>query len=105
MIQKELALGAYTIKDRNGDLIMAFSIPILCKNNNMAEAFVIVFGGNWRIKHGYAIFALELNSLLIINMLIAKKTTKHKLQQVIQRTVKMMEQSNVHIPRIFREEI
>lgn len=34
------------IRDRHGDLIMAFSIPIRCDSNNKAEAIAAEFGGN-----------------------------------------------------------
>lgn len=35
------------IRDWNGDMIMAFSIPIICSSNNMADALAAEFGGKW----------------------------------------------------------
>jgi len=46
------------IRNSCGDLIMAFSFPIECKNSNMAEAMAVEFGVKWCNQHGYTNFIL-----------------------------------------------
>lgn len=51
-----------TSRNDKGDLIMAFSFPILCNNNMIAEAQATKFGSDWCIRNGYREFILELDS-------------------------------------------
>uniref|UniRef100_M1B2T8 RNase H family protein n=1 Tax=Solanum tuberosum TaxID=4113 RepID=M1B2T8_SOLTU len=71
------------IRNSCGDLIMAFSFLVECKNSNMAEAMAVEFGVKWCIQHGYTNFILELDSMNIVNMLANDIVTNMKLKQVI----------------------
>lgn len=48
------------VRDKNGDVMMAFSIPIQYNSSNMVEALAAEFGGKWCSQNAHINFDLEL---------------------------------------------
>ncbi|MCD9638036.1 hypothetical protein HAX54_021701 [Datura stramonium] len=57
------------VRDSNGKMVMAFSIPVTCTSNNMVKALATDFGGKWCSQQGLTNFTLELDSIVIVNMM------------------------------------
>ncbi|XP_075095058.1 uncharacterized protein LOC142173378 [Nicotiana tabacum] len=91
------------VRNRNGDLIMAFSMTVQCDNNNIAEALAAEFGMKWYNLQGYTNFILELDSMVIANMLINRDTNNLKIKQVSDRMMHIIQQANVRVKHCYRE--
>ncbi|XP_070040914.1 uncharacterized protein [Nicotiana tomentosiformis] len=92
------------VRDNNGDFIMAFSISIKFKSNNMAEAMATEFGVKWCNQQGYTNFTLELDSMVIANMLQDRHYTNLKLKQVIDNILGIKEKTGMHVTHCYRED-
>lgn len=58
------------LRDKKGNLIMAFSQPTTCSSNIIAEALSAKFGVQWCILNGYNNFTLELDSIAVAQMIM-----------------------------------
>lgn len=90
-------------RDSNGEMVMAFSIPVACTSNNMAEALAAEFGGKWCRQQGLIDFTLEMDSMIIVNMVINKSNNNFKLRQIIDNIIEIVDHSNGHVTHCFRE--
>ncbi|XP_060203436.1 uncharacterized protein LOC132631752 [Lycium barbarum] len=67
-VSKKDGIGGI-IRDEEGKLVMAFSIPIECGSSNFAEAMAVEFGSSWCGINGIDDIQVELDSQAIANML------------------------------------
>lgn len=58
-----------SLRNENGDTIMAFSLPYICENHNLAEVYTSWIGIYWCVQNGFTIVTLYLNSLYIVDIL------------------------------------
>ncbi|XP_075084202.1 uncharacterized protein LOC142167863 [Nicotiana tabacum] len=91
------------VRDSNGDLLMAFSIPVQCKSNNEVEAVATKIGGEWCIQLGYTRFHLELDSLIVANMITEGCTKNVKMEQIIRDAKRSITQVEVVVSHCYRE--
>lgn len=82
---------------------MAFSVQILCKSRNEAEAKAAWFGGRWCIHNCHTSFIIEMDSLLIANMLNEGKSSSFKLNKIIEEIASMLSQARVKVTHCYRE--
>nr|XP_016448725.1 PREDICTED: uncharacterized protein LOC107773821 [Nicotiana tabacum] len=85
------------VRDINGDLMMALSLPITCDSNNMTEAKAVEFGGKWCNRLRYTNFTLEINSMVIANMLSNRDTNNLKIKMVIDMTIDILQLATVTV--------
>nr|XP_033513221.1 uncharacterized protein LOC117277902 [Nicotiana tomentosiformis] len=91
------------VRNDQGDLIMAFSIPSRCSNNNMSEAQAAMFDINWCVQNGFSDFTIKLDSMLVMNMLKEGDTNNYRLKKIIKDTSHIMNQANITPVHCFRE--
>ncbi|XP_069152141.1 uncharacterized protein [Solanum lycopersicum] len=96
--------GGGNLRDFQGKIVYAFSIPFGVGTNNFAEIKAALYGMEWCEQHGYKKVELEVNSELLYNWI--KNTTKipwryEDLVQQIQQISMKMEQFHCH--HIYRE--
>ncbi|KAH0681920.1 hypothetical protein KY289_019672 [Solanum tuberosum] len=92
------------IRNHNGDLNMSFSIAVQCGSNNQAEAVAANYGLKWCIHNGFTEIQLELDSLIIVDMLINNRdTTNMKLIRIIQDTIQNMDKLDIIVSNCYRE--
>ncbi|KAH0633972.1 hypothetical protein KY284_036758 [Solanum tuberosum] len=84
-------------RNSNGDMVMAFSIPVAYTSNNMAEALAAEFGGKWCSQQGLTNFTLELDSMIIVNMINNRSNNNLKLRQIIDNIVEIVDRSNAQV--------
>ncbi|XP_016491734.1 uncharacterized protein LOC107811342 [Nicotiana tabacum] len=92
------------VRDYHGDLIMAFSMPINCDSNKMADAKTTEFGGKWCSQNGYANFSLELDSMIIVEILTERDTNNLKIKMLIDRTSNIVQHARINVKHCFRED-
>nr|XP_009765572.1 PREDICTED: uncharacterized protein LOC104217121 [Nicotiana sylvestris] len=71
------------VRDDKGDLIIAFSLTIRGSSNNCTEVMAAKLGLQWCLQQGYNNLYLEVDSQIVANILIAKKTNNLKLQRLL----------------------
>ncbi|XP_070049508.1 uncharacterized protein [Nicotiana tomentosiformis] len=91
------------VRNDQGDLIMAFSIPSKCSNNNMAKAQAAMFGIDWCVQNRFSDFTIELDAMLVMNMLKEGDTNNYRLKKIIKDTSHIMNQANISPVHCFRE--
>ncbi|KAH0674097.1 hypothetical protein KY284_025184 [Solanum tuberosum] len=99
---KRAGIGGIVRHD-NGNIIIAFSIPVQCNNNNHAEILAVDYGIKWCINHGYNNLQIELDSLVIANMLRNKSTNNMKIKHIVDRITNFLTGTNHHFSHCFRE--
>ncbi|XP_075096436.1 uncharacterized protein LOC142174525 [Nicotiana tabacum] len=91
------------VRDDQGTMIMAFSMPISCTNNNQAEALAAKFGIQWCLQNGFQECIIEIDSLVIADMLKMRSTRNMKLKTVIDDISQILSQVNCSISHCLRE--
>ncbi|KAK4718670.1 hypothetical protein R3W88_017008 [Solanum pinnatisectum] len=91
------------VRHENGDIIIDFSIPVICNKNNHAEILVVDYGIKWCINHGCNNLQIELDSLVIANMLSNKSTNNMKIKHIVDRITNLLTYTNHHFSHFFRE--
>ncbi|XP_075111356.1 uncharacterized protein LOC142181751 [Nicotiana tabacum] len=86
-----------------GEFIMAFSIPIICGSNNVAELRAIKFGCEWCVNNRINSFMVEINSLVIHNILQNRTLHNYTLRKEIDDIVEILEHANASISYCYRE--
>lgn len=71
------------VRDEQGDLLMAFSIPVQSNSNNMTEALAAKKGVQWCTQEGHNDFYLEIDSHIVANMLAMRDTNNLMLKKII----------------------
>jgi len=99
---KRAGIGGIVRHD-NGNIIIAFSIPVQCNGNNHAEILAVDYGIKWCINHGYNNLQIELDSLVIANMLRNKSTNNMKIKHIADRITNFLIGTNHHFSHCFRE--
>ena len=57
------------VRNKNGDLIMAFANPTQFYTNNFSEAHVALIGISWCCNNHIQNIEMELDSMIIVNMI------------------------------------
>ncbi|XP_059292008.1 uncharacterized protein LOC132045445 [Lycium ferocissimum] len=91
------------LRNEEGDLIMAFSISVDCESHNIAEALAAEHGIRWCMNHGFDNVQIELDSQIIVKMLLNKDTDNLKLKQIINNTNGFLKDATVQISHCYRE--
>ncbi|XP_069152146.1 uncharacterized protein [Solanum lycopersicum] len=96
--------GGGILRDHQGQIVYAFSIPFGCGTNNIAEIKAALYGLEWCADHGYKRVELEIDSELLCKWI--KNTIQipwryEDLILQIQQIAKKMEQFKCH--HIYRE--
>ncbi|OIT05584.1 hypothetical protein A4A49_54635 [Nicotiana attenuata] len=90
------------IRDNNGDFVAAFSCPVRCESNNVADALAVNYGVKWCTNHGFSQFILEMDSMLICKI-IQNKDTTHLKPKKIEEIVQLMAGAEIHVYHCYRE--
>ncbi|XP_059294498.1 uncharacterized protein LOC132047475 [Lycium ferocissimum] len=91
------------LRDENGQLVKASSIPIQCTNHNIAEARAALYGVNWSIQNGHTNLVIELDSMVITEMLKDKKAGNFRLNRIIEETSDKLKHATVKFTHCYRE--
>uniref|UniRef100_M1B6I5 RNase H family protein n=1 Tax=Solanum tuberosum TaxID=4113 RepID=M1B6I5_SOLTU len=97
---KRAGIGGIVRHD-NGNIIIAFSIPVQCNNNNHA----VDNGIKWCINHGYNNLQIELDSFVIANMLRNKLTNNIKIKHIVDRITNFLTGTNHHFLTVLEKPI
>ncbi|XP_075076586.1 uncharacterized protein LOC142163223 [Nicotiana tabacum] len=89
------------VRYHTGGMIMAYSIPIVCSSNNLAEAQAALFGVQWCMHHGYINCDLAMDSLVVVEML--NHSTNLKVKESIDALRQIMIQLNCIVSHCFKE--
>lgn len=71
------------VRKRTGQLVMAFASPIQFSTNNYSEVQAALQGTLWCCGQNCFNFILELDSMLVVNMILGKYKAPWKLQNDI----------------------
>lgn len=75
--------GGGIVRDYQGNMIYAFTIPLGIGTNNQAEIQAVSHGLDWCIHHGYRKIHLEVDSELVIHWLLNQTNYPWNLQPYI----------------------
>nr|XP_016487427.1 PREDICTED: uncharacterized protein LOC107807533 [Nicotiana tabacum] len=98
----KVGLGG-VIRDEYGDIIMAFSISVIAKNHNIAEAQAALVGLNWCKQNGFNQAILELDSLNIVEILRKDSDTNYKLSHIVNKIKETISMLNIQSNHCYRE--
>ncbi|XP_019237530.1 PREDICTED: uncharacterized protein LOC109217719 [Nicotiana attenuata] len=90
-------------RNEEGDLIMAFSLPVQSNTNNSTEAMAAKVGIQWCIQQGYNDFYLEIDLQIVANMLNERYTDNLHLKDLIDEITRIMHNVEINIAHYFRE--
>ncbi|XP_015064939.1 uncharacterized protein LOC107010215 [Solanum pennellii] len=76
--------GGGILRDQQGKLIYAFSVPLGSGTNNMAELKAALYGLDWCEQHGYKCIELEVDSELLCKWIKKILSIPWRCQQLIQ---------------------
>nr|XP_010313000.1 uncharacterized protein LOC104644619 [Solanum lycopersicum] len=96
--------GGGILRDHQGKIVYAFSLPFGFGTNNIAEIKAALYGLEWCEKHGYKRVELEVDSELLYNWIKNKIRIPWRyedLVQQIQHIIRKMEHFQCH--HIYRE--
>ncbi|KAH0689330.1 hypothetical protein KY289_016688 [Solanum tuberosum] len=85
------------LRDEEGDIIFAFSIPVQSNSSNMAEALAAKFGLDRCIQHGVHNISLELDSMLITNLIKQGHSSNIFLKPIIDDIKEMVKDANIEV--------
>ena len=96
--------GGGILRDHQGKLIYAFSVPFGFGTNNLAELQAATYGLYWCEQHGYKRIELEVDSEVLCkwinNSLKTPWRCQHNVQQILQIRSKL---HYFHCQHIYRE--
>lgn len=81
----------------NGHLVMAFATPIQFSTNNFSEAQAALQGTLWCCQQGFAELILELNSMLVVNMILGTTNIPWRLQRDIGKIQEKVTQHGIKV--------
>ena len=76
--------GGGILRDQQGKLIYAFSVPFVFGTNNIAELKAALYGLEWCEQHGYKCIELEVDSELVCKWINKIINTPWRCQQLVQ---------------------
>lgn len=76
--------GGVILRDWQGNMIFAFSIPLGIGTNNEVETHAATYGVNWCIQHGYRKISQKYDSELLTKWLNSTAQTPWKIQHHLQ---------------------
>jgi len=96
--------GGGILRDHQGNMIYAFSIPLGIGSNNLAETLAAQQGIYWCVQHGFKKIILEVDSKLLNNWISYKSKPPWQIQQHIRELIRLARQLEFFECRhIFRE--
>lgn len=78
------------VRTGSGQMVMAFASPVYLHSNNYSEAQAALQGTLWCCNQHCHSFTLELDSLLIVNMILGLYNIPWKLQEIIKKIQEMV---------------
>ncbi|XP_015160979.1 uncharacterized protein [Solanum tuberosum] len=84
--------GGGILRDHQGNMIYAFSIPLGIGSNNLAETLAAQQGIYWCVQHGFKKIILEIDSKLLNNWISYKSKPPWQIQQHIRELIRLARQ-------------
>ncbi|XP_060170402.1 uncharacterized protein LOC132601318 [Lycium barbarum] len=91
------------LRKSNGHMVMAFASPVHFTTNNYSETQAALQGIQWCLDHNFNNLILELDSLLVVNMILAKCKVPWKFQNDIAFIQQAVQLHNITVQHCFRE--
>ncbi|OIT31215.1 hypothetical protein A4A49_62182 [Nicotiana attenuata] len=91
------------VRKRNGQMIMAFSAPVHFLTNNYSEVQAALFAILWCCDHNCQELILELETLLVVNMILGKYNTPWRLKEAVTLIQQKVQQHGIKIKHCYRE--
>ncbi|XP_015064594.1 uncharacterized protein LOC107009770 [Solanum pennellii] len=96
--------GGGIVRDYQGNMIYAYTIPLGIGTNNQAEIQAVSHGLHWCIQHGYRKIHLEVGSELVIHWLSNQTNYPWNLQPYILEIHRIVHQlERFKITHVYRE--
>ncbi|XP_015075597.1 uncharacterized protein LOC107019727 [Solanum pennellii] len=96
--------GGGIVRDHQGNMIYAFTIPLGIGTNNQAEIQAASHGLDWCIQHGYRKIHLEVDWELVTHWLLNQTNPPWNLQQYILEIHNLVHQlEQFKLTHIYRE--
>ncbi|XP_060203069.1 uncharacterized protein LOC132631512 [Lycium barbarum] len=95
--------GGGTIRDHNGKIIFAYSIPLGPGTSNMAEAAALLYGLKWCSGNGFHSVWGETDSLLLIKCIKKEWKPPWMISNIIEDIQKLVEDHEFVITHCYRE--
>jgi len=87
------------ISNEDGDILMAFAVPVICNSNNMAKTMATSYCVDLCSSLGF----IELDSEIVTKMILNRGTTNLKLKRRVDKILERLSQINATIRHCFRE--
>ncbi|WMV32826.1 hypothetical protein MTR67_026211 [Solanum verrucosum] len=96
--------GGGILRDHQGNMIYAFSIPLGIGSNNLAETLAAQQGIYWCVQHSFKKIILEVDLKLLANWISYKSKPLWQIQQHIRELMRLVRQLEFfECKHIFRE--
>ncbi|KAH0633460.1 hypothetical protein KY284_036246 [Solanum tuberosum] len=95
--------GGGVVRDNEGRIICAYSIPLGPGTSNMAEAASILFGIKWCVNNGHSVIIGETDSLLITKCVRREWKVPWRILHIINEIQELVEKNGFEIKHCFRE--
>lgn len=91
------------VRKRNGQMVMSFSTLVHFLTNNYSEVQAALFGILWCSDQNCQDLILELDSLLVVNMILGKYNTPWRLKEGVTLIQQKVQQHGIKIKHCYRE--
>ncbi|XP_060188598.1 uncharacterized protein LOC132617573 [Lycium barbarum] len=91
------------VRNRIGNMIMAFSYPSQFYTNNYSEAQAALIGISWCVNQQFEALEVELDSLLVVQMLNGTLKPPWRIQGIIDEIRAKMTGRNISVQHCYRE--
>ncbi|XP_055803490.1 uncharacterized protein LOC129872556 [Solanum dulcamara] len=88
------------VRTRNGQMVMAFASPIHLHTNNYS---VVLQGTLWCCNQHCYNFTLELDSLLMVKMILVLHNISWKLHEIVKKIQKKVKLHGIMVQHCYRE--
>lgn len=103
MINQGKAGAGGIVRNRNGQMIMAFAAPVEFLTNNYSETQAALQGLIWCCQQNFQHLTIELDSFFVVNMILSKCNTPWKLQDDIAQIREKTHLHNIKVKHCLRE--
>ncbi|XP_075101229.1 uncharacterized protein LOC142176783 [Nicotiana tabacum] len=100
---RKLAGARGIVRRRNGDMIIAFAIPLQFSTNNYGKTQATLFGIGWYCDQNLSNFSLCLNSLLVVNLIQRKIKPPWQLESSREHIIDRVRERNIKVSHCYRE--
>ncbi|XP_060202921.1 uncharacterized protein LOC132631356 [Lycium barbarum] len=91
------------VRNRIGNMIVAFAYPTQFYTNNYSEAYAALVGISWCVNHPFESLEVELDSKMVVQMIDGSLKPPWRLLDIIENTKAKMAHINISIKHCFRE--